>query len=182
MWKIDRDIFYSMGESQIKPRDNPDILEITNYPWNKVCSHLFLKEIGIEFGPYRMNEDIYPHWQILSNTEQVKFFMRHLVRYSLSNQGHATNVMDRSRFQLIDVLVKTKKMLDEHPEGKYFKKSFFSFCYRVLCWAYDALPNDLQPEFRSYSRRLVFSLTKEDIGYLSAAGKDVANYFYWVIS
>ena len=181
MWEIDKKVFYSHGETILEPSTDPEILQITNYPWNKICRRQFLDDIQIQFGPFRMNEDIYPHWQILTQAKKVKFFMRHLVRYSLSSKGHATNVNNRQRFQVVDVLIKTKKLLDSLPNGYLFKPSFFRFSYTVLCWAYDSIHESLKPEFKNTIRRFFYTLDDKDLGLLMVSGDYVVNYFYWIM-
>ena len=181
MWEIDQEIFYSHGEAIVNPSIEPEIIQITNYPWNKICKRDYLDKIKIGFGTFRINEDIYPHWQILTQVSRVRFFVRHMVRYTISSQGHASNINNYQRFQLIDVLIATKRFLDTLDNGYLFKPVFFRFAQIVLCWAYDLLSDGYRIEFKNYAKRFVYSLDERDLGAVNMSGDSVVDYLCWIM-
>lgn len=182
MWPEDQKVFCTYGESLVNPIICPDILMLTNYPWNKIVRRDYLKNIALDFGSARMQEDIYLHWQILTQATRVRFFMRHFYRYTVDDHGHITNDMSNKRFGVYEVFKQTNIFLDTLPSKHIFKPYFFRFVRQVILWIWGAIPSELAMEMRYYEKEFFTSLAQNDLPYIIAAGDEVINYFYEVVN
>jgi glycosyltransferase involved in cell wall biosynthesis len=129
--------------------DVPQLLEFTNYPWNKIVRTAHYKQSGLLFGSTAVHNDILGHWHsllfarriLLSNAE----LCTHIVERGAQN---LTNINQRSRLAVFDALDETYTLLEATPHLRSrYAPCYWSFVLRVTGWAASQLDPRARAEF-----------------------------------
>ncbi|MCT6588734.1 glycosyltransferase [Pantoea dispersa] len=151
MWENDQAIFKKAIETYgevIEPKTFPEIITITNYPWNKVCRTSYLRKNAVCFGALRLHEDIYPHWLIIMNAEKVFVSKEIFCSYVLDPEGHnVTNNNSELRMQCIDAAEEVLKKLGSNKSFVNYENEFWFFAADVISWAYSIIADAHKPDF-----------------------------------
>lgn len=125
------------------------LLKMINYPWNKLLRYEFAKKINLRFSSTPVHNDIFAHWQILLNAQQIHLFSESVCRhFVISGNEQITNIFDQKRLALIPVLEEVQAYFYQtKAENFHFYPTFLSFKKSVLLWAYERIQPDLKPHF-----------------------------------
>ena len=130
-------------------KDYPRVLELINFPWNKISRTDHLKNNSIHFPNLRLNEDILPHWQILCASKLIMLCNESLVTHFVSPFGNnATNQATMQRLDVLTALEELSAFLRSAQVEEYVLWSFYSFSADVLLWAKQLVPPEAHKEFR----------------------------------
>ena len=161
MWPKDRERFQRLmlkGEVLNAVEARESVL-LTNYPWNKICSTEYLNRINIDFGHFRLHEDVLLHWQILMSTRSVLFVDKALCRYSLPmGATNMTNDKSDKRLQCLDVLEWLKYYVWNHENCENFKWEYLDFVCILTGWAINNIDAKYKPTFRHRLKELFLSI------------------------
>lgn len=162
MWPDDVERFSSLlekGNGVITNVHIRDALLLTNYPWNKICNTTYLKSISLDFGEFRLHEDVLLHWQILLNAPTVLLIDKVLCRYILPTSGNnATHDKSSLRLICIDVLEWLYDYIWSRGFAFEIRLAFLDFLCILSGWAYNQIGDAHKKEFKVRLRRLLLKL------------------------
>lgn len=147
-----------------------DLVEFTNYPWNKIIRTKSYKEFQQVqlFGDTLVNNDILGHWNILLHAKSVILMDAPIVtHYVADNPRNLTNRFGRERLELFEALsdsfdvVKSKEHLAPNLSAKYW-----SFAIRTINWADNRIDEEIRSEFRVRKKLFLKKLRVEDLNVL----------------
>lgn len=127
-----------------------NILEINNFPWNKITCTAFLRKNNITFPNLRLNEDILPHWKILLNSERILLVNETMVYHFVPPFGNnATNQKGKQRFDALTAIEQLADLIAKSSVSDNFFVSYLRFSSSFLVWARTLVPEEHHQEFRS---------------------------------
>lgn len=141
----------------------PKLLELTNYPWNKILRTDRYRDVGLRFGSTPVHNDILGHWQALLGARSILLtddaIATHVVH---EGEGNLTNRRGESRLTLFDALDETYSFLEQRPPlRQHYASNYWSFAARTVTWA----EQRILPEFReTYRMRRREHMTRIDLG------------------
>ncbi len=129
--------------------DAAELLEFTNYPWNKIYRTEFLREKGILFSATPVHNDIFFHWTSLCAAKTIllipEAFCTH---YVTTGVAQITADFSRRRLSMFEALGDMEHFfdLDDEARQKYYT-NFLRFKIDLIRWAAARMPEDLAEEF-----------------------------------
>lgn len=128
----------------------PKLLEMTNYPWNKVIRSERYRELGLRFGSTPVHNDILGHWLTLLGSANIVLVNRviatHVVR---EGERNLTNRRGVSRLTLFDALDETYSYLESRPALRQrYANHYWAFALRTMEWAGRRIHEDWAEEYR----------------------------------
>lgn len=136
-----------------------EALLMTNYPWNKICKTIFLKEISLDFGNFRLHEDVLLHWQILLNSKKILLVNNNICCYVLPSSGNnATHEKSSKRLICIDVLDWLYKYIKSKNSSIRIQSIYLEFVYILTEWAYNQIDSTYKIEFKAKLKQLLLKL------------------------
>jgi glycosyltransferase involved in cell wall biosynthesis len=129
--------------------DAPQLLEFTNYPWNKIIRTTHYKESGLRFGSTLVHNDILGHWHSLLFAGRILLSSLELCTHVVERGAqNLTNINQRSRLTLFDALDETYALLEATPHLRSrYASNYWSFVLRVTGWAASEIHPPARPEF-----------------------------------
>lgn len=144
--------------------ERPDVLRTTNYPWNKLCPTAYLREIGLTFSSTPVHNDIFAHWQIITNSRTYHVSDQPICTHVVSPAGNnITNIWDHRRLALFHVLNEIEDYFDRHPllRARYYSQ-FLAFFTIVVGWANDRTPETYRADFARTIKQHLSGLSVQD--------------------
>jgi glycosyltransferase involved in cell wall biosynthesis len=131
--------------------ETPMLLELTNYPWNKIIRTSTYQSNGLRFGSTPVHNDILGHWYTLLFADRIlltnEILCTHVVERGANN---LTNLNQRSRLTLFDALDETYSLLEAHPHLRSrYASNYWSLALRVSDWAASQLDPATRAEFNA---------------------------------
>jgi glycosyltransferase involved in cell wall biosynthesis len=129
--------------------DVPQILEFTNYPWNKIIRTATFKEVGLRFGRTPVHNDMLGHWYSLLFADQLLLLDEIVCTHIVERSGvNLTNQQLHLRLALFDALDEVYDLLESMPalRNKY-SHNYWSFVVRVSGWAGSQINPTLTEDF-----------------------------------
>lgn len=132
----------------------PELLSLTNYPWNRVMRTETYRQAGLRYGSTMVNNDILGHWYSLLFAGQILLLndviCTHIV---LPGGANLTNRGTRDRFSLLDALDETYDLLKSHPGLlRRYSHYYWEGAESVVSWAGGRISPSLQHEFALRAR------------------------------
>ncbi len=115
----------------------PQMLRMTNYPWNKLYRREFLHAAGITFPDFRLHEDILPHWHSFMRARRfaVLGWAPPLIHHFEDENGNrATNHVGPDRLDLFPILEQLHHDIGAHPARDILLPQFNAFHDAVFDW------------------------------------------------
>lgn len=141
--------------------DYPSILEIHNYPWNKIICTSFLRSNNVYFPSLRLNEDIFPHWQILLHSERILLLNETMIYHFVPPFGNnATNQKGKKRLDALTAIEQLTDLIIKSNQNENIFHSYLRFSSSFLVWARTLVLDEHRQEFRS---RCLEILGKHDL-------------------
>ena len=142
------------GHRVVRLPEHPELLEFTNYPWNKVIRTEVYRRQGLVFGTTRVHNDILGHWQSLILSREILLvddpLCTHIVH---SGAPNLTNRHGEVRLDLIEAFEELGSYLDGDPRlREEYGVPYWALLSMTSRWAYQRLAPDHQAAFR---KRLV---------------------------
>lgn len=147
----------------------PGLLNLTNYPWNKVIRTSVYQAAGLKFGSTMVNNDILGHWYSLLFANQIlllnEVVCTHIV---LTGGNNLTNRASGDRLSLITALDETYDMLEEHPDlRRRYAHQYWDSVLRVTDWARGRLSPEFQAKFADLLENHLLRINVSDFIWLS---------------
>ncbi len=138
MSESDQRIFFQIlrgGDLRITRADiHPELLKLTNYPWNKIFKKEHLLENGIVFPDVRLHEDILHHWKSLLTAKKLGVTSKSIVRYNFSEvMESATTNKKHGRIKCLSTLLDVATLIKD--EDYLIHDVFLQFSLDILDWA-----------------------------------------------
>lgn len=149
------------GAKQVTLDQVPELLNLTNYPWDRVFRTATYQECGLRFGSTMVNNDILGHWYSLLFADSILMLnavvCTHIV---LPGGSNLTNRSSRDRLSLFDAFIETHEMLRQH-QGMQLKccEYFWGSVLRVSSWAASRITDDVRPDFNARLRDLLLKIS-----------------------
>lgn len=146
----------------------PRVLEIINFPWNKVYLTSFVREKSIKFPNLRLNEDILPHWMSLCFANKIMMCDEVMVTHIVPPHGNnATNQSSMQRMDAVCAIDQLSTFLSSREVPEYVIFSFLAFSVDFLSWAKNLIPLEAREDFRErlvdvYSRYRISTIIRAD--------------------
>lgn len=126
------------------------ICRISNYPWNKVWRHDFLRAHAIRCGEIPVHNDIEPHWAGFIEAERVLCSTHAcVIHHVLSGGDQLTHRGGKERLCVFDALEAVRLRLHgamlRAPSRAAMAGPFLDFTFRLLDWVETLLP---EPDLR----------------------------------
>ncbi|WP_136246801.1 glycosyltransferase family 2 protein [Halomonas borealis] len=125
------------------------LLDLVNYPWNKLVSTEYAKDIGLHFSSTPVHNDVFAHWQILMNCSRLSVTSESFCGHRVSfNEGQITNISDSRRLAMLNVFSELEDYFDQNDELKpLFYHYFISFKIRLFRWGSAKIDDGHKEEF-----------------------------------
>ncbi|MFG6179543.1 glycosyltransferase family 2 protein [Halomonas sp. THAF12] len=145
------------------------ILELVNYPWNKLISTSFAKEIGLMFSTTPVHNDVFAHWQILMNCDRLSVLHESFCGHRVSMKANQiTNISDSRRLSMLDVFSEVDDYFRINKDFKgVFYHYFISFKIKLFRWGNARIDESHREEFYSAFCETFSMMTKRDFYLLS---------------
>lgn len=156
----------------------PRLLDLTNYPWNKIIRTDTFRAAGIKFGSTTVHNDILGHWYSLLFAERILLLQQPLCTHIvLAGGSNLTNRGSRTRLQLFTALDETYALLSAHPELlRQYSSLYWRGVIRIAAWAKPRVAKEVQEEFLASYRSHLKKVRIEDLSRLLVSGHaDLAN-------
>ena len=145
MHAVDAVIYDSFSKSEkilVTRKDITKLLGLTNFPWNKVYSRSLWEKEDIMFPDLRLNEDIFPHWNIIDKSKKVYFDYAAppiLTHFEIDGADRATNQVSHHRLRVYKELQKLHiKLIQESDDST--KNEFNKFYKTLDTWMLSKIP------------------------------------------
>lgn len=161
---VDRDnrIFNSLDMSHciyISERQKYDVIELVNYPWNKIYRTLFLRANDLKFQDLPVHNDIHFHWNSIIKAKQIVVHDAKLVNhYVLENRLQMTNARGEVRLHVFSALEKVLATIRLEQEIDALP-AFYNFTQNLLEWTKSRIDSSLYDAFYKHLSRLLNDLT-----------------------
>ncbi len=148
-------------------KNNPEILLLPAYPWNKLYRKGFLDLTGHLFSPTMVHNDLAMVWKSFLEAERIVLMEKVCVVHRISPDiKHSTNDNSRRRFNLFPVLTEVEEFINGSSEYFFARPWFAKF--KVDCLAFGlnsvarryrrefirGMPPYLEPAFREQMREV----------------------------
>ena len=139
----------SASTRTVRLSDEPDLLHLTNYPWNKVVRTATFQANGLRFGSTAVNNDILGHWHTLMFADRIVLISQEICTHIVLAGGrNLTNRSSRDRLSLFDALDETYDLLSGHPGlRKRYASIWWGSVIRVAGWAAGRVDPAVRDEF-----------------------------------
>ncbi|MDO5647656.1 glycosyltransferase family A protein [Paracoccus sp. (in: a-proteobacteria)] len=142
----------------------PEVLGLTNYPWNKLIRTAHFRQAGLRFGKTRVNNDILGHWQTLMGARRILVADQVICTHIVHDGGaNLTNRFGPERVQMFDALIETCDFLDHSHDRARYAHHFWGLVDVLVRWARPRLDAAALPEFETRYRDLIGRLWIEDL-------------------
>jgi glycosyltransferase involved in cell wall biosynthesis len=127
----------------------PQLLGMSNYPWNKVLRTSVYREAGLRFGATPVHNDILGHWHSFLHAGRILLLNTVICTHRISPNGqHLTTRRSRDRLTLFDALDETYTLLEAHPAFRArYAHHYWAFVVRVAQWAEARIAREHRQEF-----------------------------------
>ncbi|MCB1358896.1 MAG: glycosyltransferase family 2 protein [Maritimibacter sp.] len=181
LWKK---YFSQIGGAAFLLANAPDLLEFTNYPWNKLVRTAHYQSLGLEplFGRTRVNNDILGHWNILLYARRLVLVDRTIVTHRVSDaRDHLSNRFGAERLELFAALRSVHEILRADPErSAFYAPVYWSLAHRLVTWAQDHVNDSaVSAAFVREAEALVADISFEEL--LGANCADAAGSYRWIL-
>lgn len=158
-------ILAGRGETVTTIAASPELVRVTNYPWNKIIRTSRYRDIGPLFGTTRVHNDILAHWHVLLNARKILVSGSRVCTHVVPvDGGNITNAMSEKRLDLFVALEQTYALLDGFPSLKRrCAPHFWDLAIVLSSWAEARIRADLKPRFQEARRRLIGAMDLEDL-------------------
>ncbi|MDA8440109.1 MAG: glycosyltransferase family 2 protein [Propionibacterium sp.] len=115
----------------------PDLLHLTNYPWNKVVRTATFQSSGLRFGSTPVNNDILGHWHTLLFADRIVLINQEVCTHIvLAGGSNLTNRSSLDRLTLFDALDETYDLLQSRPGlRRRYAHIYWASVIRIAGWA-----------------------------------------------
>lgn len=112
------------------------VLDLVNYPWNKLVSTSYAREIGLRFSETPVHNDVFAHWQLLMNASRISVMNQSLCGHRVSMRSNQiTNISDARRMAMLDVFNELEEYFNKESLFKERYYHFFvSFKIKLFRW------------------------------------------------
>lgn len=154
----------------------PELLGLTNYPWNRVLRTSTYRRAGLRYGSTMVNNDILGHWYSLLFADQILLLNEVLCTHSVLPGGtNLTNRSSRDRLSLLDALDETYDLLRAHPSRlRRYSHHYWSTTMNIISWAGERVSPDVQEEFALRTRRHLLRISIPEFGKLTRCNPALA--------
>ena len=144
--------------------DAPDLLHLTNYPWNKVVRTSTFRASGLRFGTTSVNNDILGHWHTLLFADRILLISQEVCTHIVLTGGrNLTNRRSRDRLALFDALDEAYDLLDDHPAlRRRYADAWWGSVIRVAGWAAARVDPSVRDEFDARLQRHLLRINLSD--------------------
>lgn len=135
----------------VRLNEAPDLLALTNYPWNKLMRTATYRASGLAFGSTPVNNDILGHWHALLFADRILLASRELCTHIVLAGGtNLTNRNSADRLSLFDALDETYDLLEANPWARNrYSHIYWSSVLRVAGWAASRGDEAIRERFES---------------------------------
>lgn len=166
----------SRHSRRLKLDQAPQLLSLTNYPWNRVLRTSTYRGVGLRYGSTVVNNDILGHWYSLLFADQIlllnEVLCTHIV---LSHGSNLTNRSSRDRLALLDALDETYDLLRAYPERlRRYSHHYWSSTMNIISWAGERVAPDVQEEFALRTRRHLLRVSLPEFNRLTRVNPALA--------
>ena len=174
--RIWKKILENRENRTLDPRNFPELLATTNYPWNKLIKYSYFKKINLKFSGTTVHNDVYAHWVLLIYAKTVTLtnfpICKHFV---VSQNDQLTNVSCKKRLQIFEVLDEVEQLLrSSESMFKLFYGFFLIFKMNTLEWAYKKINDELKDEFLLKAKNSYSLYSSSDALKVSMANPKIA--------
>ncbi|WP_444909388.1 glycosyltransferase family A protein [Microbulbifer sp. TRSA005] len=145
--------------------DNGYLLNLVNYPWNKLVSTRYAKEIGLRFSNTPVHNDVMGHWMLLMNSKNISFLSESFCGHRVCPKANqVTNISDSRRLAMLDVFQELERYFSCHPELKRkFYHFFMYFKLKLYSWASNRLDEEYRNMFKVEFSKTFSRMNRLDI-------------------
>ena len=131
------------------------LCSVTNYPWNKVISTTYAKEIGLRFGGTKVHNDILGHWMLLASCRKMALHSFKICSHIVDPNGsNLTNIRSGVRMELFKAFDELDDFLDCYPVRKTtLLRQLVAFKLTAIRWANERVPVSELDRFDEMVRR-----------------------------
>ncbi len=162
----------------LTPEQARRICRISNYPWNKIWRHDFLRQHAIRYTEIALHNDIEPHWAGFIEARQILCSDRRCVIHHVARgRNQLTNRRGAERlcvFQALEaVLARLLASSPGLPERACCMGPFLEFTLRLLDWVDELLEDPAaSAELQDRARCLLHHLAQNAPPRLAGAVED----------
>lgn len=155
----------------------PELLTLTNYPWNKVIRTARYRAVGLRFGSTMVNNDILGHWYSLLFASQILLLNEVLCTHVVLPGGtNLTNRSSRERLSLLDALDETYDLLLTHPALlRRYSHHYWGSALSVISWASERISPAMQQDFDLRTRSHLLRISIPEYNLLARRHAALAN-------
>nr|WP_300315790.1 glycosyltransferase family A protein [Halomonas sp.] len=151
-------------EQPVNVRSVGYALELVNYPWNKLVRTDYAREISLRFSETPVHNDVFAHWQIMMNAENISFIDEKFCGHRVAiGADQITNISDSRRMSMLSVF---DELHTYFSENSFLKKRFYhffiSFKIKLFRWGHARIDDEHEEEFLEQFRLTFKSMTKKD--------------------
>lgn len=141
---------------------NENLLQITNYPWNKIYRTDFIRRIDLRFSETLVQNDIFAHWQSLLSAKQILITNLIQCTQTVNQTGNRIgNIADTRRLQAFTAMKETYELVRSYGQPRV-EAVFWNFYRDVGRWMIDVASTATRP-----------LLMKEYVGFLEKMNPDL---------
>lgn len=140
----------------------PRLLEMTNFPWNKVIRTDHYRPAGLRFGSTPVHNDVLGHWMTLLEARGLVLVNRPIATHVvLDGADNLTNLRGVDRLPLVDALDETYDYLEARPVlRQQYAHNYWAFATRLMTWGEQRV---LPEHVAQYRRRRRHHLSRIDL-------------------
>jgi glycosyltransferase involved in cell wall biosynthesis len=143
----------------VSKKQKSDVLQLVNFPWNKIYRTSFLRTNDIKFQDLPVHNDIYFHWNSIMKANEIVVHGAKLVNhYVLENRQQMTNTNGEVRLYVFQALEKVLATIRLEQEIDALP-AFFCFTQNLLKWTRSRIDDSLYDAFYKRLSSLLNELT-----------------------
>ena len=145
------EVLGSAPSRTVRLPDAPDLLHLTNYPWNKVVRTATFQASGLKFGSTPVHNDILGHWHTLLFADRIVLINQEICTHIvLASGGNLTNRRSIDRLTLFDALDETYDLLLSRPGlRRRYAHIYWASVIRVAGWAASRVDMSVRDAFEA---------------------------------
>ncbi|WP_445361566.1 glycosyltransferase family 2 protein [Microbulbifer sp. EKSA005] len=157
--------------------DHGFLLGLVNYPWNKLVSTSYAKDIGLKFSHTFVHNDVLGHWMLLMNANKISFLSAPFCGHRVSPQANqVTNISDSRRLAMLNVFEELEQYFSAYPKLKQKYYHFYvSFKIKLYSWGRDRLDASLREVFKAEFSKTFSNMGRLEILRISERVPGIAN-------
>ena len=127
-----------------------DLMQLPNYPWNKICSAKYMKKNKIVFEETIVHNDILFHWLTLLKSDDIHWLDVRTIYHNVDDLygSRLTQLQSNSRLSAIQTFGKLLEATLEDKDRKRFLPTLMAYFNELIQWIDMRLDQDGQMRLR----------------------------------